>query len=118
MATVNNILGQRDDIKHKYGNIFDWPFSTNQISTITKIKTLFDLTGYTALFTIKNKPGGTVLYSKTQADPELTISSSTFRIKDNFTLLPGEYYFELVISNIAEAEKIYTVWFGKLTIEL
>ena len=119
MATLNNILGQQDFIRHKKGDIFNKAFSVETIATLTNVKTLFALTGFNALFTICKKQGSVALYSKTLADATvLTFASNSFTINDNLTLGDGDYYFSLVITNAVTPAIVYTLWFGTFHIEL
>ena len=108
MATINNILGQADVVKHENKTIFD------KTLAVTKDDgTSFSLSGYTGVFTIAEKQNGTVLYSIASGSDELTFSSNTFRINDKISF--GEYfklYFELTITSSTNSELVYVPWYG------
>jgi hypothetical protein len=109
MATVNNILGQRDIIQHVNGTKFDKTFTV----TLDSGSAFDALTGYTHSFKIFTAPGGTELYSKTGSDSELTISSTQVRINDKLDLSAyGKLYFEWRITSTTDAERIFVMWYG------
>lgn len=112
MATVNNVLGQEDTIRHKRGTLFDKTFDVYTQSA--GVKTEFPLTDYNGTIRIKQKVDGTLLYEKTTDDPELTFDNNSVRWLDSIAINKlGDLYFELEIVLKTNNEERYKPWYGK-----
>ena len=106
MASVTNILGQKDTIKHVNKTTFDKTFAVTKSSD----SSAFSLTSYTGTFKICDYENGTTLYSTTTAGSALTFSTNTFRLNDTISLQQyGKLYFELTITY---STYTYVIWYG------
>lgn len=112
MATVNNIMGQFDQIKHKIGTYFNRSFKCQAIDDEGNL-TDFDLTDYTLTFTTYTKKGGDVVLTipVTKDGAVITITGNPAFEK------PGTLYFELRAVAVADTNINYNPWYGSWTNE-
>jgi len=119
MATTE-ILGYTKVIKHQRGTNFDHTHTIEIINPVTKVVSAFPdpLADYTFTFKIyewidKNGNLGPVLYSKTNADAQVVISTTSIRIKDLISITKiGTLYYESIMTHETDPIKIYKYWFG------
>lgn len=109
MNTIDNRIGQEDQVLHFNGTKFNKTFDVVDNNGLD-----FDLDGYDGDFNIfNNQTERSSLYQKDTTDAELTFSGASFSLEDNIDLtLKGRFYFELKATSKTDPEDIIIIWFG------
>jgi hypothetical protein len=114
MTTIP-VFGQKDIIYHTKGTKFERTFNIFEKNTDTGVETPFTLIGFTGVFQILDFAGGEVLYeadSDESASPPLTLNTTSFTLEDFIDVEEGKWFFQLIITETADAENILQPYYG------